>query len=304
MSRVTNVSVGLRELGGVGSATGRVLFIIPAYNEELNLRALLDGAQAQMQRWGLLYRMIIVDDGSTDRTAAIVQQYAASMPIELVRHPRNLGVGAVFRSGIAKALEIAEPQDVVVFKEADNTSDPMVLRQMLVLIEQGNDVVLASCYADGGGVVGTTPSRRLLSAGANLLLRLVFPVRGVHTYSSFYRALRAKTLRAAVEAYQGRLVQEPGFTCAAEMVLKLARLGAAIREVPMVLRCDLTRTPSKQKRLRTILGYLKLFVREGLLRRWSGRAARRRYAEAIRATELRVVETQQVEQEQECGSPA
>ncbi len=83
-------------------------------------------------------------------------------------------------------------------------------------------------------------------------------------------------------AYNGRLIEEGGFTCAAEMVIKLARVGAVIREVPMVLRCDATKTPSKQKRLRTILGYLRLFAREGVWRRWDGRAVRRRYVEAVR----------------------
>lgn len=260
-----------------------VIFVIPAYNEDSNLGTLLDGTREQMRAWGLDYRMVIVDDGSTDRTAAMVEEYARTMPIELVRHPRNLGVGAVFRSGIERALAVAERDDVVVFKEADNTSDPAILRQMLRVLQDGGDVALASCYASGGGVVGTTVTRRILSNGANLLLRAVFPANGVRTYSSFYRAIRAPVLRCAVGAYGGRLVEEAGFSCAAEMVIKLARLGVVIREVPMVLRCDLTNTPSKQKRIRTIVGYLRMFGREGIVKRWGTRAVRQRYAELMRS---------------------
>jgi glycosyltransferase involved in cell wall biosynthesis len=71
--------------------------IIPAYNEEAGIGALLD----QMVKTGFCekYEVIVVDDGSTDHTADIVKQY----PVKLLRHETNKGYGASLKTGIRKA---------------------------------------------------------------------------------------------------------------------------------------------------------------------------------------------------------
>ncbi len=239
-----------------------VIFIIPAYNEEENIGRLLEGMRLKFEGIKLKAHVIIVDDASRDRTGEIARSFSPRLSIEVVRNPVNKGVAEAFRAGFRRALELAGPEDFIITKEADNTSDLSVLQAMLGRLAEGYDLVLASCFAPQGKVVNSTADRHLLSWGANWLLRTFFPIPGVHTYSSFYRGYRADTLRRAFEVYNGRLLECEGFGCMVEMLVKLRRLPVKLIEVPMVLQCDLRRGPSKMRRFRTIREYLRLIRRE------------------------------------------
>jgi len=265
-----------------------IVFVIPAYNEAQNIDVLLRGMAAKVEQLGRGAHIVIVDDGSRDGTSAQAETYARKLSLEVVRHPVNRGVGQAFRTGFARALEVAGPGDIVVTKEADNTSDLTILDAMLAKIDAGADVVLASCYAPGGRVEGTTPDRLILSSIANGLVRLIFPLRGIHTFSSFYRAYRADSLRRAFAAYDNRLIEFGGFVCMVEMLVKLGRLPLRIEEVPMVLKCDLRKGASKMIRSRTIAEYGRLFLREVLRRPADRRRARAVFARlgALRAEEM------------------
>ena len=251
-----------------------ITFIVPACNEAENLPSLLDGMHEKMAILGRPWRIVIVDDGSTDGTADIAASYSPRLAIDVVRHEVNGGPGAAFRTGFGWALTRSRPEDIIVTKEADNTSDLSILPQMLAAIEAGNDIVLASCYAPEGTIVGSTWDRLLLSAVANLMLRTVFVIPGVYTYSSFYRAYRAGTLDRAFRAYGGALLECQGFACMVEMLVKLHRLPIRIAEVPMVLRCNLRKGSSKMVRLKTIREYVRLIARERLRSRTGDRRVR------------------------------
>jgi dolichol-phosphate mannosyltransferase len=240
-------------------------FIVPAYNEEANIGSLLDNVCARLNALKEDYRIVVVDDGSADRTAEVVQSFAQRLPVQLVRHGQNRGPGRAFDTGFRAVLEAATDEDLIVTQEADNTSDPAILDRMIREARAGADVVLASCYAPGGGIEGTTATRVALSAVANFLLRAAFPL-GVATYSSFYRVYRAGVIRAAYRRYAESLITESGFVCMVELLVKLGRMGVTLREVPMRLRCQARRGQSKMRILRTIRSYLSLILRYRLLR--------------------------------------
>jgi len=232
-----------------------IFFVIPAYNEQENIGALLENIRALGFESGD-YRVIVVDDGSRDRTVEIVQAVSSKVPVQVVSHPVNQGVGAVFRTGFDAALKLAAPSDVIVTMEADNTSDLAILPEMLRKVSSEADLVLASCYAPGGRIEGTNVWRKVLSWGANLLLVLAFPIQGVKTYSSFYRAYKAGMLAQAIQAYDGKMIEQPGFVCMVEVLVKMHRLGVKITEVPMVLRINMRKGASKMKVSKTIRDYI------------------------------------------------
>lgn len=239
-----------------------IFFIIPAYNEVKNMQQLIESVSKKMDEIGRPYKLVVINDGSTDGTKELVESYAKRFPITLINHDTNKNVGQVFRTGFGYVLSQAGPDDIIVTKEADNTGDLGILPTILKSIEGGSDFVLASCYAKGGKIIGTTADRRLLSFVANALLKICFPMRGINTYSSFYRAYRAKSLKMAFEAYGGRLIEEPGFVCMVEMLVKLRWLPVKITEVPMVLRCDLRKGASKMNKTQTMAAYLRLIFKE------------------------------------------
>jgi dolichol-phosphate mannosyltransferase len=239
-----------------------LIFVIPVYNEEANISPLLSGLKGVMLDMERDYRVVMINDGSTDATAAEIVAFSKAMPIEILTHRENKGAGEAFRNGFEYALKFALDSDIIVTKEADNTSDLGILAQLISKIENDNyDIALASCYAPGGAVKGTTADRVILSKAANLLLRLFFPIKGVYTYSSFYRAYRAGILKEGLHVYKDKFIEERGFACMVDILLKLNKLKARITEVPMTLRCDLRKGESKMKRARTILAYLRLIKR-------------------------------------------
>lgn len=238
-----------------------IFFVIPSYNEEKNLDKLFRSISGKMAELSLDYRIIVVDDGSTDGTAEKVESYRHSMPVTLIRNPRNMNVGEVFRKGLGRALEEAGEGDVIVTKEGDNTGDINILGPMIESINKGYDVALASCYAKGGGIVGAPIDRILFSSVLNTILRIMFPIKGVRTYSSFYRAHSAASLRRAFAAYGGHLIEEVGFVSMAEMLIKFNKIGMRMADIPMVLRCDVRRGKSKMNKSSTILAYAGLMLK-------------------------------------------
>jgi dolichol-phosphate mannosyltransferase len=240
-----------------------LLFVVPAYNEEANIEALIRETHDFLATRGLPYHLIVVDDGSADRTADLVRTAAKKWPCEVVSYHPNKGVGEAFRRGLNRALDLAKEGDLIVTKEADRTSDMAILPDLLKKMESGCDAALASCYAKGGGIEGTTFSRMFLSRCANALIYAAFHIRGIHTYSSFYRVYRPESLRKVLTRY-GDFYRETGFACVIELLVRLAKTGARIEEVPMVLVSGKRVGKSKMKVGRTILGYFRVIGRNFL----------------------------------------
>ena len=241
-----------------------VWLVLPAYNEERSLPALLERCvpvAADLERQGFGLRVVVVDDGSKDATIAKAKSFEGRLAIEVVPHVVNRGLGAALRTGLAAGLERASDDDAIATMDADNTHDPALLGRMLQKLNAGADVVIASRYEPGGEEVGLTPIRRVLSRGASFLLTLVLPVRGARDYTCGYRLYRVTVLRRAAAAWGDKLVEEAGFTCMAEVLLKLGRGGAKVAEVPLILRYDLKQGASKMKVGRTIARYFALSSR-------------------------------------------
>ncbi len=239
-----------------------IIFVIPAYNEEKNIPLLLEKTKKKMEELKYPYKAIVVNDGSTDKTEQIVESYKNQMPVEVVSHYPNKGVEKTFRKGFEAALNAAENDDIIVTKEADNTSDLNILNEMIIRVEKGSDVVLASCYAKNGSIENTTLNRIFFSWCANIILKTFFFIPDVNTYSSFYRAFNADMLKRAFVAYEGNLLTQDGYVCVVEMLIKLSRLNLKITEVPMVLYSDRRKGNSKMNVKKTIIGYLKLLWNE------------------------------------------
>jgi len=237
-----------------------IYFVIPAFNEAQNLPRLLSSIDGWRRQRGLEAHVMLVDDGSTDDTSAIARSFEA-LPLTVASHPRNLGVHRVFQTGFQSVSRFPlGPEDLIVTLEADNTSSLEILDQMLAQTSRGVDLVLASCYAPGGAVIGTTPYRRFLSWCANLILRCIPGMPRVCTFSSFYRVYRASFLSRLLASYPESLIQTDGFVCVVEILLKASRIRARISEVPLRLDGSQRRGKSKMKTIRTIGGYFRLFA--------------------------------------------
>jgi dolichol-phosphate mannosyltransferase len=236
------------------------LFVVPAYNEERNILRLLADLQSRPSLLGGCSRVIVVDDGSSDDTAALIESYEGWLPLQLVRLTRNSGPGAAFRAGFEAALATAPDDALIVTLEADTTSDLNALPAMLERADAGADLVLAAWR-----MVNVSVLRRVLSAGAAVVMRRALGMQA-HTVSSFFRVYRASILRAGFARYGEELVLERGFACKAELLLKLSAIGARVAEVEVPLDTSRRVGDSHMPIGRTILDYWRLMRRERRVR--------------------------------------
>ena len=239
----------------------RILVVLPAYNEEANIGNLLRRIFESLTDEHLEFSIIVVDDGSSDRTGQILEEYGREFPLTVHRHERNQGLGATIRDGLRAAAALARERDIVITMDADESHTPGLMIRMIRMIREGYDVVIASRYQRGSRVYGLGLGRRTVSRAASLLMRVLFPTPGVSDYTCGYRAYRAEALRQAYAQYGESLVDQDGFQCMVDILLKLRKLPLIFGEVPLILRYDLKRGPSKMRLMKTSVNTLKLLWR-------------------------------------------
>ncbi|MBI3611288.1 MAG: glycosyltransferase family 2 protein [Nitrospirae bacterium] len=238
-----------------------VLIVLPAYNEAQNIAALLVDFKAAFEEEPIAYRIIVVNDGSTDDTAATVRAHADGMPIRLIEHAENRGLAEALRTGLVEAVAQSGPQDIIMTMDADHSHPPGLFFRMLRMIREGNDIVIASRYRPGARVKGLSLMRRILSRVASWLFRIFHPIEGVKDYTCGYRAYRSDLLRRAFNEHGKAFISESGFSCMVDILLKLKPYRPIINEVPLILRYDMKSGTSKMKIAKTISETLGLMVR-------------------------------------------
>jgi dolichol-phosphate mannosyltransferase len=245
----------------------RVRVVLPAYNEQDALEKLVERIVQTLGETAWDFDILVVDDGSNDRTVSVARKLQEFYPVKLVCHEVNKGLGAAITTCLTHGIEGLDADDIVIAMDADNTHPPQLIVQMVPMIREGYDIVIASRFQPGGRVVGLAKHREWLSVGARVMMQTVFRIRGCRDYTCGYRAYRVGILRDAVVRFDGKLTNEEGFACMADLLLTLNGLGAVIGEVPLLLRYDFKRGASKMKILQTVHRTLRMAMRHRLGRK-------------------------------------
>lgn len=238
-----------------------ILAVLPAYNEAEDLPPLLERYRRLAPELGEPLRIIVVDDASTDDTAARAEA-VDGLALELVRHPENRGLGGALWSGLLRAATVAADDDILVTMDADDTHDPAYIPAIRDAIrDRGLDVVVASRYAHGGHEFGVPPARRLLSRCAALFYRTAYGLPNLHDYSCGYRGFRAAVVRRALTELGHAFIRESGFPATGEIILNLRHYTRRFGEVPFDLHYEWKHGASKMQVLRVALNTLRLLWR-------------------------------------------
>lgn len=208
--------------------------VIPAYNEEARLPDLLhtlrtSAATAVAEAGMELREVLIVDDGSTDRTRQLLREAGERDPLlrPVLDYERNRGKGAAFACGVKHA-----EGDYVLLADVDLSTPLEELPTLTEAIRGGADIAIGSRAVPGARVERGPALRKLSGAAFNSTVRLLTGLRLRDTQNGFklFPTEAAKRLVAAQDC--------PGFAFDVEMLMRADRAGMRIAEVPILYRHD------------------------------------------------------------------
>ena len=201
---------------------GRVLVVIPTYNEAETLEPVVGRLRASVPEADVL----VVDDGSPDGTGDIADRLvAADRGVHVLHRTQKAGLGAAYIAGFRWAL--ADGYDVVVEMDSDGSHAPEELPRLLTALREA-DLVIGSRWVPGGQIRNWPLYRQVISIGGSTYARVLlrFPVRDS---TSGYRAFR----RQVLEELKLDEVASQGYCFQIDLAWKTWRSGFRVREVPI-----------------------------------------------------------------------
>jgi glycosyltransferase involved in cell wall biosynthesis len=204
----------------------RTLIIIPALNESGSIADVVGEVRGELPGVDVL----VVDDGSTDRTAAV----AAAAGARVAKLPYNLGVGGAMRLGYRYARD--HDYDVAIQIDADGQHDPRYVPKLVDLLDE-NDLVIGARFA-GEGDYNVRGPRRWAMVMLSAVLSRVARTKLTDTTSGF-RAANRRVIEMFAGWYPAEYLGDT-----VETLVHTARRGYRIRQVPVAMRKRMAGTPS------------------------------------------------------------
>lgn len=198
--------------------TPKIIITIPAYNEENTLPGVLEEIKAVMQPPNYKYEILVVDDGSTDRTVEIAEKHGA-----IAIRKKHQGLAETFKVEMQECLK--RKADIIVHTDADGQYHPQHIPELIQKVEEGYDLVLGSRFR--GKVKGMPWLKRLGNIAFSKVLTSLTKVRITDSTTGF-RAFTADVARD--------INYINTFTYTQEQIIKAAKQGFKIAEIPIITR--------------------------------------------------------------------
>jgi glycosyltransferase involved in cell wall biosynthesis len=190
-----------------------VVVTIPAYNEEQTIGHVISGIRKAMAKYP--HKILVVDDGSTDRTARLAKAEGAIV----ISHPKNYGLAEAFKTAMKKALELKA--DMIVHIDADCQYKAEEIPKLIRKAEEGNDLVLGSRFL---GTIEHMP--RIKRLGNRLFSKVISRLTGIKVTDS-QTGFRAFTWEVA------RLPMHSTYSYTQEQIIRAVKEKMRVAEVPV-----------------------------------------------------------------------
>ncbi len=216
---------------------------IPSRNEAPTVGLVLWKTRKVFGEFGREYQLLVADDASDDRSAAVLAGYEKVLPLTLVRHPSPRGYAASVEALLRLALERTDRprRDAAILMHADFAHGPEFLPELIRRIDSGADLVVAEASLVG------EPSwwRRRLRRWAPALLPPAARVEGVRDGVSGFVGFRLSCLRLALGETDAPLLTTEGWAANAELIARLGAHARRVETVPVEERHDRRERPSR-----------------------------------------------------------
>jgi len=199
--------------------------VIPAYNEEARLGDTLEKVLSYVHAQAWSAEIVVVNDGSLDKTAEIIRAFGAKDPIvRLVENPGNCGKGYSVRNGILNTRG-----EVIIFSDADLSSPIEESSKLLNALDENTDIAIGSRWIRAETQTQRQPvHRQIFGRIFNLLLRLTLGLHFKDTQCGF----KAFKRPAALAIFQLQKIERWGFD--PEILFLARKLGFKVKEIPVV----------------------------------------------------------------------
>ena len=249
----------------------KIFYILPCYNEELNLNKLLNDFVNFYKKKKINIIILIIDDGSSDQSVKLIKKMKKkinfkNIKINLIRHKKNLGLGMSLKDGFKYCLLKGRKGDILVSMDCDNSHTiPLSFKMINAILNKKKDIVIASRYKKNSKTNGLDQIRIFLSYGAAILYKIFFPIKNVKDYTCGFRAFKYEKFYFIYKKYK-KFFSEEGFSASADILLKSYKYRNSLEfyELPINLRYDLKQGQSKMKILKTIYLNLALIFKRKL----------------------------------------
>lgn len=219
---------------------------IPAHDDSRTVGVLLWKIRETMAQLGRDYHVLVLDDGSRDETAALLEKYKQILPLAVLSNDRRQGYGRAVERLLREAAGRARypKRDAVVVMQPDFADPPEHLAALVKMLEGGADIVASVPSSGSTAPWPVRVARRLASLLAG---RRGAPAPGGRACG--FRLYRAKVVKAAIEASAGSaLLSRRGRAADAELFDKLVPFARRVAEAPVERRCELRRRRQSRTR--------------------------------------------------------
>ena len=235
-----------------------IYICIPVHNEERTAGVLLWKIREVMREFDRDYRVLLLNDASTDETAKVIERYKSLLPVDILDASTRMGYASAQERLLREAMARSSypKRDVVVTLQGDFTEDPAHIISLVKVIEGGADIVSGLDEERG---VGRPAGMRFARWAVPLLLRSLYREAPVADPVSGLRAYRVIVLR---KAFQSREIRDPTagqdrWSANLRLLLEVARYARRIEEAPGALRYDIRVRESRFQPLSTLRSLLR-----------------------------------------------
>lgn len=196
----------------------KVIITIPAYNEEKTLPFVLQEIKAVMSNTNYNYQILVLNDGSKDKTSAVAEKYGA-----MVIDKKHRGLAETFKSEMEECIKLRA--DIIVHTDADGQYHSKHIPELIKKVEEGYDLVLGSRFK---GRIKRMP-----------LIKKIGNIAFAHVLSSLIK-IRISDSTTGFRAFTREIAEEiyyiNSFTYTQEQIIKAAKQGFKITEIPIIAR--------------------------------------------------------------------